>query len=113
MKYPEVGDKFYYKNCYGELIQKTCVRIEKKEGVETMYFTCWDENGGLFVSESSILDPDSEEVKELIAEKEKEEWRKFWTKERIQEAKRYLVEHIHIENLLSVTFEDFINYKLR
>lgn len=85
MKYPKVGEKFYYLNSNNELVERTCVHIEKQEGFERQYFSTWDEYGGTFVNESSILDQDGEEFKELKAEKEREEWKQFWTKERIDE----------------------------
>ena len=114
MKYPEVGEKFYYKDLYGELQERTCVRIIKEPNIERQYFTTWDEHGGLFVNESSILDPEDEEVKKLIAEKEKEEWRKFWTVERFNEILRFLIRTYSCDTGYSLwALGDFIKSKTK
>ncbi len=105
--YPKVGDKFYWKSIEGEIMESVCKHIEKNEGVVPMYFTSWDEHGGGFINEINILDPDSDEVKELLKEKEKKVWKDFWTQERIDE---FLdgVPDVSTDNLM-----DFINLKTK
>ena len=58
--YPEVGEKFYWKDCDGEMHDDICLKIEKDPdgNVETNYFTYIDENGGgIFVNESALVNP--------------------------------------------------------
>ena len=68
MKYPKVGETFYWKNLEGEIFEDVCHKIEEEDNpdLETMFFISVTENGGgSFVTESDILDPDSEEVQEF------------------------------------------------
>ncbi len=65
MKYPKVGEKFYWKNQDGEIFEDTCLKIEADDisTLETMFFIYLSENGGgSFVSESDIIDSNSIEV---------------------------------------------------
>lgn len=114
MKYPKVGDKFYWMSMDGELVESTCVHIERKPGIVPQYFTSWDEGGGLFINETSILDPESDEVKELIAKKEKDDWRKFWTDEHIEEMIGFLTKSYACSREYStLVFKDFIKEKIK
>lgn len=86
MKYPKVGDKFYWKTEDGEIVEDVCQKIESNEGCETLYFTYISPNGGgEFLAESDILDPYSKEVKEFIKkqvqEKAKEICKEFENKD--------------------------------
>jgi len=65
MKYPKVGERFYWKNQDGEIFEDTCLKIEGDDipTLETMFFIFLTENGGGgFVSESDIIDSNSIEV---------------------------------------------------
>ena len=68
MKYPKVGEKFYWKDLDGIIYEEICLKIEEEDNPDlgTMFFTYVTENGGgEFVSEEDILDPDSDEVKKF------------------------------------------------
>lgn len=68
MKYPKVGEKFYWKDLDGIIHEEICLKIEEEDNpdLETMFFTYVTENGGgEFVGEEDILDPDSDEVKKF------------------------------------------------
>ena len=76
MKYPKVGEKFYWKDQEGNISEETCLKIEGDDipTLETMFFISLTKNGGgCFVTESDILNPNSEEVinfkKELAIKK--------------------------------------------
>lgn len=77
MKYPKVGEKFYWKDENGEISESTCLKINKEIGIEPMYFISLTKNGGgAFVNKSEILNPDSYEIKEFkkeLAEKKVKE----------------------------------------
>ena len=71
MKFPEVGEKFYWKNLDGEIFEDTCLKIEGKDipTLETMFFIKLSKNGGgCFVTESDIIDSNSDEVKKFKKE---------------------------------------------
>ena len=71
MKYPKVGEKFYWKTQEGEIVESTCFRIEEEDNLdlETMFFTHISKNGGgCFVTESDIIDSNSDEVKKFKKE---------------------------------------------
>jgi hypothetical protein len=79
MKYPKVGEKFYWKNKDGKIFEDICLKIEAEDipTLETMFFIFLTENGGgSFVSESNIIDSNSIEVinfkKEQLKKKLKE-----------------------------------------
>ena len=66
MKKINEGDKIYWKTMDGNIKEDTCISIEEDpEGqIEPMYFTYVSQNGGgTFVTESDLLDPESQEVK--------------------------------------------------
>ena len=46
MRYPKVGELFYWKGCDGDIYQDTCFKIVKKPGVMCQYFNYLSENGG-------------------------------------------------------------------
>ena len=69
MKYPKVGEKFYWKDENGEISESTCLKINKEIGIEPMYFISLTKNGGgAFVNKSEILNPNSYEIKEFKKE---------------------------------------------
>ena len=68
MKYPKVGEKFYWKTQEGEIVESTCFKIEEEDNpdLETMFFISISKNGGgCFVTESDIVDSNSKEVIEF------------------------------------------------
>ena len=68
MKFPKVGEKFYWKTQEGEIVESTCFKIEEEDNpdLETMFFTSISKNGGgTFITESDILNPLSEEVQKF------------------------------------------------
>ena len=71
MKYPKVGEKFYWKTQEGEIIENTCFKIEEEDNpdLETMFFISISKNGGgCFVTESDIIGSNSDEVKKFKKE---------------------------------------------
>ena len=71
MKLPKVGEKFYWKDLDGVIYEDTCLKIGGKDirTLETMFFIELTKNGGgEFVTESDILDPNSDEVKDFKKE---------------------------------------------
>lgn len=80
MKYPKVGEKFYWKTQEGEIIESTCFKIEGEDNpdLETMFFIAILKNGGGgFVTESDIIDPNSDEVKNFKKEQAKKKVEEF------------------------------------
>lgn len=86
MKYPKVGDPFYWKDEEDGIIHECiCKKIEDDpNGVfETMYFLSLTKNGGgAFICESDLLDPNSDEVKTFIKENNIKKCNEFFTPER-------------------------------
>ena len=71
MKLPKVGENFYWKDLDGIIHEEICLKIEEEDNLdlETMFFTYITENGGgEFVSESDIVDSNSNEVKNFKKE---------------------------------------------
>lgn len=71
MKYPKVGEKFYWKTQEGEIVESTCFKIEEEDNLdlETMFFISISKNGGgCFITESDIIDSNSDEVKKFKKE---------------------------------------------
>ena len=71
MKYPKVGEKFYWKTQEGEIVESTCFKIEEENNpdLETMFFISVTKNGGgTFITESDIISSNSKEVKEFKKE---------------------------------------------
>ena len=71
MKLPKVGEKFYWKDHDGIIHEEICFKIEEEDNsdLETMFFTYVTENGGgCFVTESNIIDSNSDEVKKFKKE---------------------------------------------
>ena len=71
MKYPKVGEKFYWKTQEDEIVESTCFKIEEEDNpdLETMFFMHITKNGGgCFVTESDIIDSNSDEVKKFKKE---------------------------------------------
>ena len=105
MKYPKVGEKFYWKNQDGEIFEDTCLKIEADDipTLETMFFTSLTENGGgSFITESDIIDSNSIEVKEykkLLVEQKIKEIAKLVVQPEVHDAlfKKLSKEHDHIE----------------
>ena len=70
MKYPKVGEIFYWKDIDDDIHESTCMKIEGEDidTLETMFFISLTENGGCFVTESNIIDSNSDEVKNFKKE---------------------------------------------
>ena len=67
IRYPKVGETFYWIDEEGDIHEETCMKIfeDPKGQIETIYYTYVSENGGgIFINEEDIVDPDSEEVEE-------------------------------------------------
>lgn len=80
MKYPKVGEKFYWKGYHDDIHEDTCLKIVKKPGVMRQYFNYISENdGGTFINEIHVLDPESEEVKEYKEYLFNKKIKEFWT----------------------------------
>ena len=65
VKYPNVGDVFYWKDENNDIHEATCLKIEGEDidTLETMFFTHISKGGGgCFVTESDIVDSNSKEV---------------------------------------------------
>jgi len=65
MKYPNVGDVFYWKDKDNNIHEEICMKIEGEDidTLETMFFTYISKSGGgCFVTESDIVDYNSKEV---------------------------------------------------
>lgn len=102
IKYPKVGDKFYWKDEDNDIHEDICMKIEGEDidTLETMFFTYISKNGGgCFVTESDIVDSNSKEVIEF---------KKRQAKEKIKEISDYIsqneVKQILIEKLIKHAF---------
>ena len=77
IKYPNIGDIFYWKDNDGYIHEEVCMKIEGEDidTLETMFYTYISKNdgGGCFVTESDIIDFNSKEVTEFKKEKYKKE----------------------------------------
>ena len=65
VKYPKVGDVFYWKDEDNIIHEATCMKIEGEDidTLETMFFTyVSNTGGGCFVTESDIVNSTSKEV---------------------------------------------------
>lgn len=74
IKYPNVGDVFYWKDNDGDIHEEICMKIdgEDVDTLETMFYTYISSNGGgCFITESDIIDSNSKEVAEFKKEKYK------------------------------------------
>lgn len=113
---PKIGDTFYFKDIYGELQERTCVDILKGEkDFQTIYYTYKDKHGGLFVTESSILNPNSKQVKKLLAAREKKAWKEFWNDRRLEEFCN-LFDNIFNDvtsNYVTGVLKEYINSKIK
>lgn len=91
IKFPKVGDKFYWKDDDHNIHEATCMKIEGEDvdTLETMFFIYISpkNGGGCFVTESDIVDSNSNEVIEF---------KKRQAKQKINEIIEYLSqEEIH------------------
>ena len=74
-KYPNVGDKLYWKDHKGNIHEDICLKIEEEDNpdLETMFFTYLTENGGgSFIVESDLINSNSNKVKTFLENKRKE-----------------------------------------
>lgn len=89
MRYPKIGEKFYWLDEDNNIHELICLDIEYNNDpdIETIYCDWISDNGNSlsFISEYDIIDPDSDEVKKFVMMKEKEIWEEFFTDERINE----------------------------
>lgn len=102
MKYPKIGEKFYWEGIDGEVYEDICMKIEQKDNpdVETIYFTYISSNGGgTFITEDCLISSSSDKVKKY---KEKK------AKEKIKEISDYIsqneVKQILFEKLIKHAF---------
>lgn len=75
MKYPKVGDIFYWKDMDGNIHEGKCFKIENvcETNDKAMYFTHVNTNGcGSFVTNDVIIPSNSPEVQEYKQKKAKE-----------------------------------------
>ena len=90
IKFPKVGDIFYWEDEDNNIHEAICMKIEGEDidTLETMFFTYISENGGgCFVTESDIVDSNSEKVIEF---------KKKQAKQKVNEIIQYLSqEEIH------------------
>lgn len=90
IKFPKVGDIFYWEDGDNNIHEATCMKIEGEDidTLETMFFTYISKTGGgCFVTESDIVDPNSKEVIEF---------KKKQAKQKVNEIIQYLSqEEIH------------------
>ena len=90
IKFPKVGDIFYWEDGDNNIHEAICMKIEGEDidTLETMFFTYISENGGgCFVTESDIVDSNSKEVIEF---------KKKQAKQKVNEIIQYLSqEEIH------------------
>jgi len=73
IKFPKVGDVFYWKDEDNDIHEAICMKIEGEDidTLETMFFTYISKNGGgCFVTESDIVDYNSDEVKKFKKEQD-------------------------------------------
>ena len=71
MKLPKVGENFYWKDLDDVIYEDTCLKIEGEDisTLKTMFFISLTKNGGgCFVTESDIIDSNSDEVKNFKKE---------------------------------------------
>lgn len=94
MKYPKVGEKFYWKNLDGEIFEDTCLKIEAEDipTLETEFFmSC-----SCFVTESNILDPNSDEVKNF-------------KKEQVQKKIKEVINYLNQDEVRKILMAKLIN----
>ena len=99
MKYPKVGEKFYWKTQEGEIIESTCFKIEAEDNpyLETMFFTSVLKNGGgTFITESDIIDSNSDEVKKF-------------KKEQAEKKVKEIIDYLNQEEVRKILMAKLIN----
>ena len=99
MKYPKVGEKFYWKTQEGEIVESTCFKIGEEDNLdlETMFYTYVSPNGGgCFVTESDIIDSNSDEVKKFKKEQ---------TKKKVKE----VIDYLNQEEVRKILMAKLIN----
>jgi len=99
MKYPKVGEKFYWKNQDGEIFEDICLKIEADDipTLETMFFISLTENGGgCFITESDIIDSNSIEVKKF-------------KKEQAEKKVKEVIDYLNQEDIRKILMAKLIN----
>lgn len=101
--YPKVGDKFYWKDKDNDIHEAICMKIEGEDidTIETMFFTYISNNGGgCFITESDIVDSNSNEVIEF---------KKRQAKQKVNEFIEYLSQeesHIMVYSALRKSYDE-------
>ena len=99
MKYPKVGEKFYWKTQEGEIVESTCLKIEEEDNsdLETMFFISISKNGGgCFVTESDIISSNSDEVK-------------IFKKEQAEKKVKEVIDYLNQEEVRKILMAKLIN----
>lgn len=65
MRYPNVGDKIYWKDITDNKYVSICKRIDKDKLNTKYFFYISSDGGGNYVDEEEILDPKSDEINEF------------------------------------------------
>jgi hypothetical protein len=98
--YPKIGDVFYWKDCDNEIIESKCIDIEYDDNpdIATLYFISRIKNGaGTFVDEDSIIDSNSQEVKDFKIKKAVSKYNKIVE----------LMQDEYVQNIICKNFEKF------
>lgn len=99
MKYPKVGEKFYWEGIDGEVHEDICMKIEQKDNpdVETMYFTYISSNGGgTFITEDRLISSSSDKVKKF-------------KKEQAEKKVKEVIEYLNQEEVRKILMAKLIN----
>lgn len=90
IRFPKVGDIFYWVDSDGDVHEDTCLKIdyEDREDIEKLFFTHLTPNGGgIFVSESTIISSNDTRViiyKEAKAKEQANEVANFFNNEKFR-----------------------------
>ena len=97
MKLPKVGEKFYWKDLDDIIHEEICLKIEEEDNpdLETMFFISISKNGGgTFVTESDIIDSNSDEVKKFQDEVIQKNLKKVYDYINQEKVKKILIEKL-------------------
>ena len=99
MKFPKVGEKFYWKNLDSEIVESTCFKIVEEDNIdlETRFFISISKNGGgTFITESDIIDSNSDEVKKF-------------KKEQAEKKVKEVIDYLNQEDIRKILMAKLIN----